>query len=327
MSFKQCLDLACNHPRYRAIRTLCKVIARRLPNQRVYKEADLKVACLEANMSDDCEHLIGDLCEIGILRQEEYRLCDTCNSKVEECLCYPLDREYNPNHRVRQIRQYVVIGQLSQLYEAIMHITNNPPYFISYKVSEASAQAKALHEALSSRGFLCEESISTGDEWKRKIEQALRAAPVFFALETPSYHKSDFCRVELAYAVAAGKTIMRVLLVNHSELQECPRWLDELQYNVYVDSSGNFLLDYQLMGENLSEPPSLRVRKEGGRELVERMSESSVRRLVSQLGLSDQMSANLSLADLRTRFVDEVFAGKAFAEKFCTLIDFQNVRL
>lgn len=324
MSFKQCLDLARNHPHYRKIRTLCGVIARRLPNQRVYKEADLHGAYLEANMSNDYEQVIEYLCKVEILRCEEHRRCNTCNLEVEECSCYSFERENDPNYRVRQIRQYVVIGQLSQLYEAIMHITNNPPYFISYKVSEASTSAKALHESLGSRGFLCEESISTGDEWKRKIESALRAAPVFFALETLSYHQSEFCKVELAYAVAAGKKIMRVLLVDRSKLRLCPSWLDELQYEVYVDSNGNFQLDHKLMEKHLPEPPSLKVRKEGGRCLVNRMSEDEIKSLASKLNLYENIPSSASLEGLRTWFVEQAFRTESMADIFCKNIDLSS---
>ena len=65
-----------------------------------------------------------------------------------------------------------------------------PPVFISFRVSEASDESKALQTACGRRGvgaFVCEEVLSNAEDWVSEITGALQACQVFVAMVSETF--------------------------------------------------------------------------------------------------------------------------------------------
>ncbi len=102
-------------------------------------------------------------------------------------------------------------------------------FFISYRHPHRD-DAVRLAEILGADGhqvFLDESDIQVGDDWQKRISQALHACDAVLALVTPGYPESGWCVAEVAIAIDRGK---RVLPFVRDASPETIPFLERAQY-------------------------------------------------------------------------------------------------
>jgi len=88
-----------------------------------------------------------------------------------------------------------------------------PPVFISFRVGEALAEARAVHAALAAvgvRAYLCEDQVRVGGSWVTEISDMMQGCSVMVVLATGSYGAPGTSKIlgtweELEFGLNQGK--------------------------------------------------------------------------------------------------------------------------
>jgi hypothetical protein len=196
------------------------------------------------------------------------------------------------------------------------------PYFISVHVDEGIVAADSIMKMLGPRGFLCTQSISSGENWQGKVEQALRDSRTVLLVETDEYYNSIYCRLEAFYAVASGKRVLRVGCTTTNRPPANSTWLNsQVQYVNLIDPTCQG--DLTVMARTrLPNQLTLNAQIEGGRQLVELLARDYLVSLASQLRISDTLPRNATEVVYAADFTEQAFKTEAKAGHFCQCLDF-----
>lgn len=316
MSFIQCLALPAKYARIeRKIENISAHLASAMPDI-VYCENTFKAIC-NKYATNNGAYLMQALIEIGIVEKQEITYCKSCNSKIDDCFC----GKYEEAIDIR----YVVVGELMRLIDDIKKQLPNETYFISFYTGEGKSQASQLHAELTKnglKGFLSDESLQSGSQWRTDIINNLRKSKIFFCIETPCYHNRPRCQVERDFAVVNRSRFVRVGLCDRNDLINTPAYINnEIQFERFTDTYGQFQIAQKLFGISLPGELGLNVRKDAGRRLLEGYQSDVLSDMASQLNISDRIPSNVSLVDKRTVFLDNAFSSHTMADKFSQIID------
>lgn len=258
---------------------------------------------------------------MGITKVVTHVVCADCRLVEEQCFCDGGFKRYAKT-------QVYIEGELSILLNDLTLPANQAiPYFISLCLHEGKEFGEEIHAALLGKGFLCTEAIGSNAEWRRKIERGLREAKTLIIVETPSYYTRPFCELELLFGVAAGQRVVRVGLADGARNQ--PTFMNSLQRVDYRTGTHKHTLALdKLMSTRLEDAPSISIRKEAARGLVNMCDEVYLRTLADKLNILNVMpSHGSSLGQLRNDFIAKVFGASSGlkADEFIDHFDFSQV--
>jgi hypothetical protein len=198
------------------------------------------------------------------------------------------------------------------------------PYFISFFAEEGQKLAEELREYLGDEGFLSSKDVQTGSQWKKVLGRNLKLAKTFLMLETAQYHNRPSCKIERAYAVAAGMRVIRIVLCPYGELPEYASYVDELQYEDFSkqDSGG---VARKILEISLPSPiDDLKTRRDAGVELVRSLTPQQRQELADQLGFGEEIQDKSGLSQIRD-FLALAFRNDISANQFCKELELSSL--
>jgi WD40 repeat protein len=125
------------------------------------------------------------------------------------------------------------------------------PIFISYSSQDIDFAVK-LADGLQAQGFKywIDRKITGGEEWRRLIEEQLRAADEVIVILSENSIKSKWVQYEGAKAQAWGKKIYPVLIDDEAE-NDLPLWTDKIQF---IDFRKDFEVAFEALADALTPP-------------------------------------------------------------------------
>jgi len=131
--------------------------------------------------------------------------------------------------------------------------------FISYARADGAELAQKLHvrlEAGQHDAFLDTSRTQGGEEWSRKLEEAIDGCDVLLAVISPGSYDSTYCRAEVFRAFRKGKRVIPLHAQPNSD------WPLILEAAHYLDFTGDFETRYRELLPMLAGSGSARLRPE-----------------------------------------------------------------
>jgi tetratricopeptide (TPR) repeat protein len=198
------------------------------------------------------------------------------------------------------------------------------PYFISFFAEEGKELAEELRGRLGDEGFLSTRDVQTGSQWKKTLANHLKRAKTFLMLETSAYHNRSSCKIERAFAFAAGMRVIRVVLCPYRELPEYPSYVDDLQYEDFAGQELSSVVE-KILDIDLPGPvDDLNTRKYAGVELVRSLTPNQLRDLAYQLNFGEELQEDGGQNQIR-KFIALAFRDASNADQFCEELDLTSL--
>jgi len=293
---------------------ICLVKA--LPQKKVYTFDEL--AKIVGSKVFPPADIIEALVVTGVLELQEAHICPDTGFRDADSW------DDGTENYVIDIR-YVVKGSLMNLINSFKTEKDASPYFISFYWDEGLEHARALHTVLSEAGipgYMCVD-MTTGTPFKRAITRTLQSANTVIFIETPNYHLRPACRLERDFAIAKGTRIMRIGTCSHSELNDVPTWLNgNIQHEDFM-VNGNLDITQRILGVDLPPHLDLTIRRDGIRELIQRLTPDKLMLLATAMGLQDQLDG--SPLARQSSFCSLVCMVDTSANDFCSRYDIASM--
>jgi len=199
------------------------------------------------------------------------------------------------------------------------------PYFISFYTGEAQQLAEELRRRLGDGGFLSANDLQTGSQWKRELARNLKSAKTFLMLETPSYHTRPPCKIERAFAVAAGMRVIRIGLCPYDKLPDHPSYVDELQYEDFAKQQDLDTILGKILEINLPRPiDDVQTCRNAGTELAKALTPGQLEALADQLGFGEEIQDKSGPSKI-SAFLRLAFRNDSNANQFCRELDLSSL--
>jgi tetratricopeptide (TPR) repeat protein len=202
---------------------------------------------------------------------------------------------------------------------------NALPYFISFYTAEGQPLAEELRSRLGDTGFLSANDLQTGSQWKRELVKNLKLSKTFLMLETPLYHTRPSCRIERAFAVAAGMRVVRVGLCPSKKLPDYPSYVDEFQYKDFAENEDPAVILENILNINLPSPiEDVKTRRDAGKELVKALTPGQLEELADGLRFGEEIQDKVGSMKINA-FLRLAFRTELSADKFCKELDLSSL--
>jgi tetratricopeptide (TPR) repeat protein len=200
------------------------------------------------------------------------------------------------------------------------------PVFISYSRRTSTAEAQALAERLDDLAFLDTGAIEDGASFPERLLDAILDASVVVIFATAGYTETQFCRLEMHLALAAGDQSGSHLVLALGEgyasvLEALPAAVARRNWPAHADTEH---LEALIRQRLLTNPPALRDRltpDEAKRLSIAFLNESGLPEPQSLAGIRCSMPPGFALASIGARF-----AGRANLLRNIHQILFEGLR-